>query len=72
MFLERYDTSDLKRAVVVWAGFVGSISLAHVATALGILLTVLTTVYTALQIYVLWRDKIARRKRRHDETSVPH
>jgi len=70
-FWERYDTGDLKRVIVIWGGYIGTISLAQVATVLGILSTALLIVYTGLQIYVLWHDKIARRKRRHDEDSRP-
>jgi uncharacterized membrane-anchored protein len=50
------------RLVLTVVALFSSIQLTEWALIFGIISTFLTGCYAALQIYILWRDKIARRK----------
>ncbi len=49
--------------VATVAGAVGSITLSQWSVIAGLVLAVLTIIYTSINIYVLWRDKVIRYRR---------
>ncbi|MGD9674506.1 MAG: hypothetical protein AB7U98_13620 [Candidatus Nitrosocosmicus sp.] len=54
------------KIILAWIGFLGSVKLTEWAAVVGILSGLAAFVFTALQIYVLWRDKLTTKERRHD------
>lgn len=53
------------KILVAWVLALGSLTLGQWALIAGIVASVLASLFTILQIYVLWRDKIIRRKPRN-------
>lgn len=51
--------------VFVWLASIGSLTVQQWAVTAGLISTILVAVYTAMQIYVLWRDKIIRYRPNH-------
>lgn len=50
--------SRLIFGIALW---LGSVTLSQIAAVVGIFVGLLSGAYTVMQMYVLWRDKIARR-----------
>lgn len=50
--------SRLFIGIALW---LGSVTISQVAAVVGIFVGLLSGAYTIMQMYVLWRDKIARR-----------
>lgn len=60
----------------VWLAGIGSLTAQQWAVIAGLVSTILVAVYTAMQIYVLWRDKIVKYRPVHntrvgDSTNTP-
>lgn len=52
--------SAILRIIFAWAGFIGSLSLAQWQAMVAIFGGLAVIVFTTMQIYVLWRDKIVK------------
>lgn len=52
--------SAMIRIVLAWAGFIGSLSLAQWQAMVAIVGGLAVLIFTTMQIYILWRDKIVR------------
>lgn len=48
------------KVVLAWIGALGTVSAAQWQAVIGILVGLVTLIYTGSQLYVLWRDKIIR------------
>jgi hypothetical protein len=51
-----FDT--VARIVLVAVAWLGSVTLAHVQTVVAIISGMLVIIYTGMQAYLLWRDRI--------------
>lgn len=59
--MENHDTSvGVAKILLAWIIALGSITLAQTAVIVGIVSGLLAIIFTALQIYILWRDKIVK------------
>lgn len=64
--MEDHETRNAwAKIVFVWLAGIGSLTAQQWAVIAGLISTILVAVYTAMQIYVLWRDKIIRYRPSH-------
>lgn len=52
------------KILLSWILALGSLTLGQWALIAGIVASILASIFTILQIYVLWRDKVIRRRPR--------
>lgn len=54
------EPTSATATTITWIGLLGTITLAQWSLIAGLVVAVLTAIYTCLNIYIAWRDKIAR------------